>query len=63
MATGGSPQDKPSKGETVKLFITSYTDDFYSEREFLRHQVVNKVSIYSLLQSLHFPINPFPDSF
>lgn len=42
MATGGgeksSKVDK-SEGNTVKLFITSYTDDFFAEREFLRHDV------------------------
>lgn len=41
MATGGVSPEKLSRteGNTVKLFITSYTDDFFAEREFLKREV------------------------
>ncbi|XP_052774111.1 TPR repeat-containing protein DDB_G0287407-like [Mya arenaria] len=41
MATGGVSTDKcRPEGSTVKLFITSYTDDFFAEREFIRREVL-----------------------
>jgi len=39
MATGGDASERSTEGSTVKLFITSYTDDFFAEREFLRREV------------------------
>lgn len=41
MATGGLATERPtgSEGSSVKLFITSYTDDFFAEREYVRREV------------------------
>ncbi|XP_045158536.2 TPR repeat-containing protein DDB_G0287407-like isoform X2 [Mercenaria mercenaria] len=45
MATGGVSPEKSarSEGSTVKLFITSYTDDFFAEREFLKREVLQEL--------------------
>ena len=40
MATGGVAQKSlSSDGSTVRLFVTSYTDDFFAEREILKKEV------------------------
>ena len=40
MATGGVPQkSSSSEGNTVRLFVTSYTDDFFAERELFKREV------------------------
>lgn len=39
MATGGASPAGRQEGTTVKLFVTSYTDDFFAEREFLKKEV------------------------
>lgn len=41
MAMGGHyPGQSGSEGKTVKMYITSYTDDFFAERDFIKHEVL-----------------------
>ena len=42
MATGGVPKKSSTskaEGRNVKLFFTSYTDDFFAERELFKREV------------------------
>ncbi|KAL4235832.1 hypothetical protein ACF0H5_004222 [Mactra antiquata] len=43
MATGGAAPVGQQEGSTVKLFVTSYTDDFFAEREFLKKEVFTEL--------------------
>ena len=46
-AASGESDDKPPLEGSVKLYITSYTDDFFAEREFFRREV-KEVTLFSL---------------
>ncbi|KAH3849179.1 TPR repeat-containing protein DDB_G0287407-like [Dreissena polymorpha] len=39
-AASGESDDKPPLEGSVKLYITSYTDDFFAEREFFRREIL-----------------------
>ena len=56
MATGGVAQKSVSSdGNTVRLFVTAYTDDFFAERELLKKEVILTYSCYkSLLEPIVF---------
>lgn len=44
MATGGVPQkSSSSEGNTVRLFVTSYTDDFFAERELFKREILQEL--------------------